>query len=131
MDQLTDCATGNGSGTSFCLAVLNDLGIKKDMQLNPLRLSDLTQMTGVPRETVRRKLEKLSGMGKVQRINDGRWVFVQEAIGDLERNFTKQSVLDLMSTSKSLQRLLEAVNLGPEQSDSVAPTKSACISKGR
>ena len=103
------------------MTVLDDLGTKNDMKLSPLRLSDLTQITGLPRETVRRKLEKLAGMGKVQRTEGSRWVFVQEAIGDPERRFTKQSVQDLMSTAQSLQRLLEAVSLSSKQGDANVP----------
>lgn len=38
-----------------------------------LRASDLAQLTGVPRETVRRKLERLLAAGRVRRHEDGRW----------------------------------------------------------
>lgn len=98
------------------MTVLDDLGHKKDLTLNPLRLSDLTLITGLPRETVRRKLANLAKMGKVQRTDDGRWVFVQEAIGDLERSFTKQSVVNLLATANTLHRLLQAVDLPTGQS---------------
>ena len=38
-----------------------------------LRSSDLAQSTGIPRETVRRKLERMQSEGKVVRHPDGRW----------------------------------------------------------
>lgn len=93
------------------MAMLDEIGLKKDIKLQPLRLSDLTQITGLPRETVRRKLDRLAKIGKVQRTEDGKWVYVREAIGLLERQFTKQSVVNLLSTANSLQSILEAVDV--------------------
>jgi hypothetical protein len=42
-------------------------------QLRPVRLRDLVQITGRPRETVRRKLDKLHADGWIKRVVDG-WV---------------------------------------------------------
>lgn len=93
------------------MTVLNELGHKNDARITPLRLSDLTQITGLPRETVRRKLERLAELGKVRRRDDGRWEFVLEAIGELERRFTRESILNLLATANTLYHLLEAVDV--------------------
>jgi hypothetical protein len=40
-------------------------------QLRPVRLRDLVQITGRPRETIRRKLERLEAQGRLLRQADG------------------------------------------------------------
>lgn len=50
-------------------SALPDAAIKA----NGLRSSDLAQITGIPRETVRRKLERMQSKGRVQRHDNGRW----------------------------------------------------------
>jgi hypothetical protein len=45
-----------------------------------LRSSDLAHITGVPRETVRRKLERLQASGRVRRHEDGRWHACDDAV---------------------------------------------------
>ena len=54
-------------------AMLNDLLPERLLQQPGLRSSDLSHVTGVPRETVRRKLERLQADGRVRRHDDGRW----------------------------------------------------------
>lgn len=96
------------------MVVLDDLGLQRDQELKPLRLADLTQITGLPRETVRRKLEKLATTGRVSKTDGNRWVYVREAIGELERQFTKQSVLNLLATANTLCQLLSSVDFDPQ-----------------
>lgn len=43
------------------------------IRANGLRSSDLAQIAGIPRETVRRKLERMQAKGRVQRHDNGRW----------------------------------------------------------
>lgn len=93
------------------MTVLDELGLKKDPELIPLKLSELTLITGLPRETVRRKLEKLRQKGKVERTTDGRWVYVQQGIGEFERQFTRESILNMLATANSVYGLLDAVQL--------------------
>lgn len=100
------------------MTVLDELGLKKDPALVPLKLSELTLITGLPRETVRRKLEKLNQKGKVERTVDGRWVYVQQGIGEFERQFTRESIVNLLRTANSVYGLLDAVDL----SESAAKT---------
>lgn len=96
------------------MRVLDELGLKKDQELAPLKLSDLTLITGLPRETVRRKLEKLRQQGRVERTVDGRWIYVREGIGELERRFTRESILNMLTTANSLYALLDAVDPAPQ-----------------
>ena len=51
------------------------------LALHPVRLTDVVQVTGLPRETVRRKLERLREQGRVERLPDGSWRFRTDAIG--------------------------------------------------
>ena len=52
---------------------LNERGSVPDSQpqLRPVRIRDLAQITGRPRETIRRKLERLEATGRVLRVVDG------------------------------------------------------------
>ena len=52
---------------------LNDRGSVPDSQprLRPVRIRDLAQITGRPRETIRRKLERLEADGRVLRVVGG------------------------------------------------------------
>lgn len=90
---------------------LNELGLKINDDVEPLRLSDLVQILGLPRETVRRKLENLQAMGKVQRLEDGRWVHLTHMVGELERQFTKETVINFLQTAESLRTILSQVDL--------------------
>lgn len=99
------------------MTMLNELGLKKDKTLSPLKLSDLTLITGLPRETVRRKLERLREQGKVQRTPEGRWIYVQEGIGELERRFTRESILNMLATANALYGLLDQVELNATASN--------------
>lgn len=48
-------------------------------KLRAVRLRDLVQVTGRPRETVRRKLERLLAAGRVRRVADG-WVYSTDTV---------------------------------------------------
>lgn len=95
------------------MEVLNEIGMKTSPELVPLRLSELTLITGLPKETVRRKLERLRAAGRVDRTPDGKWVFTRTAIGEAERTFTKQTILFFLQTAESLQLILERIEVGP------------------
>lgn len=92
---------------------LNELGMKHDdAQLKPIKLSELAQITGLPRETVRRKLGLLLDLKKVERTSDGRWIYLSEAIGEEEREFTRLTTLRLLRTAQALADILERVESG-------------------
>ena len=58
----------------------NDLLPDRLLLHGGLRSSDLAHVTGIPRETVRRKLERLQASGKVGRHEDGRWHAYDDAV---------------------------------------------------
>ena len=74
--------------------------------LHPVRLTDVVQVTGLPRETVRRKLERLRDQGRVERLPDGSWRFRTDAIGSDAYEFTRDMVRNLLQTAVEVQRLL-------------------------
>lgn len=79
--------------------------------LNPVRQADVVQVCGLPRETVRRKLAKLEAMGRVRRLDDGRWSLVPEAVDAHVHEFTRETVRRLMQTAEHIERILEQVRL--------------------
>lgn len=74
--------------------------------MNPVRLTDVAQVTGLPRETVRRKLALLRERGRVERTADGRWCFRPEAIDEAAYEFTREMARNLLQTAAEVQRLL-------------------------
>lgn len=93
------------------MLVLDEMGLKKDRMLVPVRLSVIVQVVGLPRETVRRKLEMLRAAGKVERDVDGKWRYLATGVGQRERDFTRKTVLQLLKTAESMLQLLDQVNL--------------------
>ena len=96
------------------MAVLNELG-RNSLSSVPIRLSQLSQITGLPRETVRRKLERLRDMGKVERSSDGRWVYRDTGVTDADVEFTRKTVLQLLATAQTLLTILDLVRVDPQK----------------
>ena len=94
------------------MAVLNEMG-REELSLEPIRLSQLSQITGLPRETVRRKLERLSVIGKVERSQDGRWLSRNIGVTVADVEFTRKTVLQLLATAQTLLTILAQVQVDP------------------
>jgi predicted transcriptional regulator len=97
---------------SLPAAVLNEAGrLREDHPgLRPLRLRDLTQITGIPRETVRRKLRLLHAAGRVEETDAG-WLVSAEHAEEL-RAFTEESVRRFLAAAADLVRTLEGASEG-------------------
>jgi predicted transcriptional regulator len=86
---------------------LNQKGILDDPYslVRPVRLRDLSQITGLPKETVRRKLEKLEKAGWICRREAG-WVLLHAAIDAELREFSRETVTRLLTAAEDIRRLL-------------------------
>lgn len=93
------------------MVVLNELGRRQGSPLTPVRLAVLSQVTGLPRETVRRKLERLQGLGKAERTEDGKWLYCESGVGDAEVEFTRKTVLQFLHTAQTLLAILDMVDV--------------------
>ena len=78
--------------------------------LRPLRIRDLVQITGTPRETVRRKLTALQSRALVRRTEDG-WIVDQGSISDDLREFTRETARRLLATAREVGRTLDAARV--------------------
>ena len=87
--------------------LLNEEGILTDPQpaLRPVRVRDLCQITGIPKETVRRKLLKLSEAGWILQQGEG-WVINHDTVIDL-RDFSRESMTRMLSTADHVRSLLK------------------------
>lgn len=85
-------------------AVLNQAGRLPDEShtLRPLRLRDIAAITGVPRETARRKLEWLSQQRYVERVADG-WVVSSARVEPELREFTRESVYRMLAVAEEIR----------------------------
>ncbi|NMG69747.1 DeoR family transcriptional regulator [Parazoarcus communis] len=74
---------------------------------HPVRLTDLVQVSGLPKETVRRKLDKLRQLGKVRRTDNGRWDVLRDGVDDQAYAFTRESVRRLLQTARVIEGILQ------------------------
>lgn len=87
-------------------SVLNERGrVDAQRRKQPLRLRDLAQITRVPRETVRRKLEKLAAAGWIERQTEG-WVVCSDRSAEALRDFSRDSVRRFIAAADEVMRTL-------------------------
>lgn len=90
-------------------AILNRRGrIPDDEQrMRPLMLRDIAAITGIPRETTRRKLNWLASQHYVTR--DGRgWVISTERAEPELREFTRESTRRMLATAEEIDTILRS-----------------------
>lgn len=96
---------------SMPAAILNESGRIEgyEKRIRPLLLRDLSAITGIPRETARRKLEKLAALGFVER--DGKaWVVSGKRVEPDLREFTRESVKRLLAASDEVRAAMLSVD---------------------
>ena len=76
-------------------------------EARPVRLADLVQVSGLPKETMRRKLEKLRERGKLTRSEDGRWIAPRSGVDEGSYEFTCESVKRLLQTARVIEGILQ------------------------
>lgn len=75
-------------------------------RLRPVRVRDLAQITGRPRETIRRKLERMEAAGRVKRVVNG-WVLDVAAVDPQMQALTMDGVRRLMKTAETITAVLD------------------------
>jgi hypothetical protein len=92
-------------------SVLNDQGRVAGYERNvrPMLLRDIAAITGIPRETARRKLEYLAGKGFLQRMGGG-WAVSPSIVEPDLRDFTRESVRRLLVTADEVRAALLSVD---------------------
>lgn len=91
--------------------VLNPDGLLASA-IHPVRNTDVVQVSGLPRETVRRKLERLRELGKVERLDDGRWQVLRSGVDERTYEFTRETVKRFLQTARQIEAILESVDPG-------------------
>lgn len=80
-------------------------------ELRPLRLRDLQQITGIPRETLRRKLEVLARRGFVRRADRSGWTIDHKPIEPDLREFTRESTRQFLECAAQINATLAAARV--------------------
>ena len=95
---------------SMPAAVLTETGNVPDVEvrLRPLLLRDLSQISGIPRETARRKLERLVQQKFVGRVGRG-WVGSTDRLESDLREHTRETVKRLLAVADEVRAALAAV----------------------
>ena len=88
-------------------------------ELRPLRLRDMAQITGIARETVRRKLALLEAAGRVRRVTGG-WVVNRDMPDAPLREFTRESARRFLAAAKEVSDALDAAASMDEGSPTLA-----------
>lgn len=78
---------------------------------HPVRLADIVQVSGLPKETVRRKLEQLRSQGRLERDDNGLWVVRSAGVDEQTLAFTLDSVRRLLATARQIEAILSQVRL--------------------
>jgi hypothetical protein len=92
-------------------------------KLRPVRLRDLAQITGRPRETIRRKLEHMRSVGLAQRLPDG-WVYDQSSVDADMQALTVDAIRRFLQTADLMKSILKEAEAAVRQ-DAAAPAESS------
>jgi predicted transcriptional regulator len=76
-----------------------------DPEFRSVRQRDLSQITGIPKETVRRKLLKLEQNGWILRKGPG-WVLANESIDPELREFSRETAKRMLSAADHMRTLM-------------------------
>jgi hypothetical protein len=76
----------------------------------PVRLAHLSAVTGLPRESVRRRLAQLQALGKVERTVHGLWITRERGVDESLYQFTRDTVRNLLRTADEVESLLGRAN---------------------
>ena len=74
-------------------------------RLRPCNALSIAEVTGIPRETVRRKLGKLLDLGWIERTTDDMYV-VTDKVSAVFGAFDDSQVADLLTTADQLREAL-------------------------
>ena len=92
---------------SSTLRTLDEQGRVPDPQpkLRPVRVRDLAQITGRPRETIRRKLEQMRAAGRVQRLPGG-WVYDISTVDADMQALTMDGVVRFLQAADTMRAII-------------------------
>lgn len=89
-------------------------------QLRPVRLRDLEQITGRPRETIRRRLDRLVKSGRIRRVVEG-YVLEVGAVDSEMLTLSVDGVKRFMQTAGILERALEDARCAMQSGSAASP----------
>lgn len=78
---------------------------KSPVALRPVRVRDLVLITGRPRETIRRRLERLEATGRLRRVVDG-YVLNTDTVDETMREVTLDAVRRFVRTARVIEHAL-------------------------
>lgn len=88
-------------------ALMDEQGYPATLQqeIKPILLRDVAQITGIPRETVRRKLEWLKTQGWLLKTSKG-WLLNLETVDPGLREFTKGNIRRFLATAEAMHQTI-------------------------
>lgn len=106
-------------------AVLDERGRfgESDHMIRPILLRDIAQITGIPRETTRRKLAQLAEKKYISKVKQG-WVISADRVEPELREFTRESAMRLLAVADEIMTALRDVD-GREDAPSTTSAQTA------
>lgn len=89
-------------------------------KLRPVRVRDLAQIIGRPRETIRRKLEQMRSAGRVLRLREG-WVYDVTSVDEDMQALTMDGVRRFLQTAEVLRSTLRDAASAAQDAAAKAP----------
>lgn len=77
--------------------------------LHPVRLADLTQISGIPKETCRRKLNYLAQSGRLRKNPDSSWTAIPSPLDDPVRAESIRNIRNLLLAAREIEAILAKV----------------------
>jgi hypothetical protein len=92
-----------------------------EQRMRPIRQSDLAQITGIPRETVRRKLEWLADQKFIKRTDRG-WMVIRDRLEPDLREITRENLRRMLATADQLRQILQDSDQNLQRQKAAAAT---------
>lgn len=102
--NMSHCYSGQGQSTRVDRMKLGDPSSWRE--LRPCNAFSLSVSTGIPRETVRRKIKALVSKGWLKRNNKGEVFITTEVVQHFHSDFDPRLLRDLLAVAKRLDTLL-------------------------
>lgn len=81
---------------------------RENEALSPCSATSVSLATGMPRETVRRKLDKLVAQGFLVKLRDRTFIITAKPLEYFSETLNKEQITDLLRTCSKISQLLDA-----------------------
>lgn len=104
--NVSHCYSGQGAACRIDRQRISEPGVWRE--LHPCNAFSLSAATGIPRETVRRKIDALVSRGWLERNSKGEVFMTQEMVRHFHSDFDLQNLGEFLELAERLQKVLHS-----------------------